>query len=530
MLLTAQHLSYALPSREVLFHDVHLTIASGQKAAIVGPNGIGKSTLLKILAGQLAPASGTVDRSAHFYYVPQHYGQYNHLTVAAAMGVAARLDALSAILSGDTRPVLFDILGDQWNLPEACRLALDEWGLSHITPEQSFAQLSGGEKTKALLAGIQVSDAPLILLDEPTNHLDAATRQQLYTLLTGTRRALLVVSHDRQLLEYCNLIHELQADGLKTYGGNYTFYEEMKATETAAIQQRIAHDEKTLKAARLQQQQAMQRQQRHNAHAHKKGQQGGLPKILLNGRRNKAEGTTAHLKQVHTEKVSGLQDKLQQSSATEQVSRLMKGHFGATPLHQGKIMVNAEGINYAYPGARPLWPEPLDFTITSGLRVAISGNNGSGKSTLLRMIMQQLTPTEGSLYVAPATTLLLDQDYSIVHRNRTVLEQAAAFNETKLEDHMLKTVLVRFLFEKDSWDKPCAGLSGGETLRLALCCMTLQHQAPDIIILDEPANNLDLDNIHMLTQICRDYQGTLITVSHDQTFLEEIGINTEIVL
>lgn len=530
MLIIAQNISYTLPSRQVLFQHIHFTLNKGDKAAIVGNNGTGKSTLLKILAGQLSATTGTISKSNTLYYVPQHFGQYNALTVAQALGVDHKMAALTAILSGDTSEHYFGILEDDWDIAERCEQALQQWELAHISLEQPFARLSGGEKTKLFLAGISIFQPAVILLDEPTNHLDAYTRRRLYEWVATTNSTLLVVSHDRQLLQLCEPIWELTPAGIHAYGGNYAFYEQQKAQEAVALQQRITHDEKALKEARKKQQQVMERKQREQSQAQKRSANGGIPKILLNGRKNQSANTMAKLKDVHMEKVSDLKSQLDQSSAAEQVSRLMKGHFEDAALHNGKILVKATGVNFAYPGATPMWPEPLNFVINSGSRLAITGSNGSGKSTLIKLIMGKLTPTEGELYTAPAHRLLLDQDYSLVDRHKTVLEQVSAFNEALMEDHQLKTALVRFLFDKDSWDKPCAALSGGETLRLALCCLTLQNKAPDMIILDEPANNLDLANIKMLTQIFSDYRGTLIVVSHDTDFLQEVRVTDFLLL
>lgn len=524
MLLTAQHLHFQLPPNRVLFDDLHFILDKNEHAAITGDNGAGKSTLLKILAGQLAPQSGTIVRSAPLYYVPQHFGQFNDRTVAQVLGIDAKIHALQAILAGDTQEAHFDALGDDWDIMERCEQLFARWDITHIPLTAPFSQLSGGEKTRAFLAGSDLTAPAAILLDEPTNHLDKTARSQLYEWVARSSKSLLVVSHDRQLLELCNPIWELSNARLQVYGGNYAFYEKKKAEETAALQQQIAHAEKSLKEARAAQQQAAERQQRENARGQKSRAEGNIPKILMNGRRDQAAKTTARTQEVHAEKVAGLQATLDAASANDQVARIMKGHFATPPGHKGKILVQAEALNYAWADGAPLWPQPLDFIIKSGDRLAISGNNGSGKSTLIKLITGQLPPQQGRLYVAPFGSLVLDQDYSSIDRSKTVRQQAAANNDIKVDEGKLNTMLVRFLFGPDDWDKPCSALSGGETLRLALCCMTLRSQSPDMIILDEPTNNLDLTNIQMLTQIFAAYQGTLVVVSHDARFLKETGV------
>lgn len=543
MLISAQHISYQLPSREILFQNVHFTLQKGDKAAIAGNNGVGKSTLLKIIAGRETPASGTVQIHHAYYYVPQHFGHFNTLTLAQACGVAEKRSALDAILAGSTDPHDYDVLGDDWDIAARTEAAFAKWDLGYLQPDQLLSTLSGGEKTRVFLAGIDIFEPTVVLLDEPTNHLDAKAREQLYEWITTTSASLLVVSHDQQLLRLCKPIWELHRDGIRAYGGNYDFYAAQKATETAALQQKVAHQEKTLKEAKKQQQEAMERKQHADAQAKKHLKNAGLPKILQNTRKNNAEVSTAKLKEVHTEKVAELQAGWQELAAMTQVQRMMKGYFEQSTLHKGKVLLEANRVNFGWGAASEgltensghgtpeearatsfLWKTSLSFTIRSGDRLAITGRNGSGKSTLLQLLLGQLTPATGTLYRAPQRGLLLDQDYTLVDRNKTVLQQALSYNDSALEVAMVKTILVNFLFGPDSWDKSCAVLSGGEMLRLSLCSMSLQNKTPDIIFLDEPTNNLDLQNIRMLTQIFQSYPGTLVLISHDAAFTAEVGV------
>ncbi|WP_142687246.1 ABC-F family ATP-binding cassette domain-containing protein [Chitinophaga polysaccharea] len=552
MLISVQQLSYQLPSGQDLFRDISFTLHKGYKAAIAGHNGAGKSTLLKIIAGLEKPSSGTVRITEPCYYVPQHFGHFNTLTVAQAAGTAQKLDALELILQGDTRPHLYDILGDDWDIAVRSEAAFEKWGLRALQPDQPLSSLSGGEKTRLFLAGTDIFEPSIVLLDEPTNHLDHHAREQLYEWMAGTSCSLLIVSHDRQLLRLCEPIWELQANGIKTYGGNYDFYAEQKSIETDALQQRVAHQEKALKEAKKQRQEAMERKQHADAQARKNAKNGGIPKILLNGRKNNAEVSTAKLKQVHNEKVEELRAGWQELSAMTQIQRMMKGYFEQSSLHTGKVLVQATGINFGWTTQSPdatapdpaatgepaqftspgnmLWQTPLTFTIRSGQRIAITGPNGSGKSTLLQLILGQLQPATGEMHTAISRSLLLDQDYTLIDREKTVLQQALSYNNNRLEISMVKTVLVNFLFGPDNWDKSCAVLSGGEMLRLALCSMTLQDKAPDVILLDEPTNNLDLQNINILTQIFREYKGTLLVISHDAGFIAEVGVDDVLVL
>lgn len=530
MLISAQHINYHTPNREPLFNDISFTLRKGEKAAIVGHNGAGKTTLLKIIAGLEKSYDGSLQVTGSLYYVPQHYGHFDRQTVAAALGIAPLLEALQAVENGALDQHYYDLLEHNWDIAARCEEAFAKWGIAGVMLHQPMEQLSGGMKTRLFLSGIDIFKPDVVLLDEPTNHLDVQARTQLYNWMEVTNCTLLLTSHDRQLLRLCNPIWELKADGIKVYGGNYDLYAEQKDTETAALSNKLAHHEKALKEARLKQQQTLERKQHTDAQARKNTRHSSEPKGLLNARRNSAEGTTGKLKQVHSAKVTELRASLQETAAMAQVQRIMKGYFGNPALPAGKVLIQATAVNHTFNGHMPLWQQPVTATIRSGDRLAIAGDNGSGKTTLLNLLQGKIQPAEGNIQATSFITLLLDQDYSLVDRQRTVLEQALAFNETRLEPAMVHTLLANFLFTPASWDKPCAVLSGGEMLRLALCCMVLQHKTPDIIYLDEPVNNLDLANIRMLAKIFAEYRGTLVIISHDKGFLEEVGITEELKL
>lgn len=530
MLINAQHISYHTPNRRLLFNDISFSLQKGEKAAIVGNNGVGKTTLLKIIAGHDKGFTGDLRITGALHYVPQHYGHFNHLSVAAALGIAPLLAALQAVENGATDQHYYDLLEQHWDIVARCEEAFARWGITGIALDQPLEQLSGGMKTRLFLSGIDIFGPAIVLLDEPTNHLDAKARTQLYEWMENTSSTLLLTSHDRQLLRLCDPIWELQSSGIRAYGGNYDFYAAQKEIEITAREQTLAHHEKAWKEAKLKQQEVLERKQHADAQARRKGLQSGLPKAVINARRTAAEGSTAKLKHVRNDKVSELRASMQETAAMAQVQRIMKGYFDRSALPHGKVLIQANDINYGYENTSPLWAQPLTFTIRSGDRLAISGSNGSGKTTLFHLLRRHVSPSQGSMQITPCTTLLLDQDYSLIDRSRTVLEQALTFNEVPLEPAMVHTLLANFLFMPDSWDKSCSVLSGGEILRLTLCCMVLQNRTPDIIFLDEPVNNLDLSNIKMLARIFAEYKGTLIIISHDKGFLEEAGIKEELAL
>lgn len=526
MQIIAENITYTIPSGRTLFHNLSFSIFEAEKSALVGDNGSGKSTLLKILNGCLQPDSGSVkycDKRS-LWFIPQHFGQYNDATLARMLRVKDKIDALNQIEQGSVDPRQFEILSDDWSIRERIEAALEQWGLTGLSPSSSFNTLSGGEKTRAFLAGINIHHPNLVLMDEPTNHLDRSGRKCLYSLIEKSTIGFLIVSHDRELLNFCQPVYELSSLGIKRYGGNYDFYELQKQIKAEALDQRIGHTKKALSDARHKQRKTIERKKKRNARAAKKATSKNLPRIMLNTARNRAEDSTSRLNEVREQKIAEKKQKMAELKRQQRDLKQIRFTINRSPLHDGKVLFEANRVNFIWPGGLPLWSEPLRFKILSGERIHLTGNNGSGKSTLIRMLNGELKPASGNLTIQSEHRFLLDQEYMLIDRTKTVLEQAVQSNEVKKPDHELKTLLHRYLFEEKMWDQPCRSLSGGEMMRLSLCCLALQTGQPDTIILDEPSNNLDLQNIKLLTEAISSYLGTLIVASHDSRFTEGVRI------
>jgi ATPase subunit of ABC transporter with duplicated ATPase domains len=528
-MLILQNISYTHSNKELLFSNISLVLNRHNKAALIGNNGAGKSTLLQIIAGKLSYNSGSPKADTPPYYVPQIYGQYNHLTIAQALGINDKLNAFKQILEGTVTEENLALLNDDWTIEERCAAALQYWQLDGLDMNQKMETLSGGQKTKVFLAGISIHQPELVLLDEPSNHLDAEARKLLYDFIKTTPATLLIVSHDRKLLNLIDTIYELSKRGITTYGGNYDFYTEQKLIESNALNADLQSKEKALKKAKEKERETLERQQKLDARGKQKQEKSGVARIMMNTLKNNAEKSTSKLKGIHTEKISGITQELQElRTALPDIDKMKFGLDNST-LHKGKILVTATAINYAY-NDQLLWRDNLNFQILSGGRIALKGSNGSGKTTLIKMILGILEPTTGSLYRAESKAVYIDQDYSMINNGLTVYGQAQTCNTAALQEHDIKIRLNRFLFIRNDWDKPCNALSGGERMRLMLCCLTINNEAPDIIILDEPTNNLDIQNIEILTAAINEYKGTLIVVSHDEQFLKETAIEKLIVL
>lgn len=306
---------YSHTDKELLFQNISFRVPDGSKVALIGNNGSGKSTLLRMIAGDLQPVSGEIIVSEKPYYIPQHMGQFDSWTVAEALQVERKIEALHAILGGSVDVESFTILGDDWDIEERSRSALEYWGLLNVKLDQKMSSLSGGEKTKVFLAGIQVHSPGVILLDEPTNHLDRGSREKLYDLICRGSATVLVVSHDRVLLNLLSTMLELERKGIVLYGGNYDFYKEQKEIHLNALREQVEEKQKELRLAKKIAKDAAERQQKREVRGEKQSLKKGIPRIMMNTLKNKAEKCTSHLRDVHEGKIDAISTTLSESRA-----------------------------------------------------------------------------------------------------------------------------------------------------------------------------------------------------------------------
>lgn len=563
--------SFHYANQQPLFESVNLSVATGRKVSVIGNNGTGKSTLLRLIAGELTPSSGSIRCASTPYYIPQQIG-ITGISVSQALNVSDKIEALQAIYEGSEKYEYYDILADDWDIESRCRTALDDWGLPKVELNTPIDSLSGGEKTKLFLAGMSIHRPSIILLDEPTNHLDYKSRRKLYEFISHSGATVMVVSHEVTLLNLLEDTYELSPKGVKRYGGNYDFYKVQKEIEEQALNQQINAEETALRLARKKAKEVNERQEKRSRQGEKNKDQ--VPRIMKKTLKDSRENTEAKLKDKHTAIIEQNRQRLADLRQKQNAACELKLDFENTLLHNGKVLISAHRINFRYDtgvlfqensldiesrnekhshskedndntaignitnqceeriqskedGVTTkafLWKNPLDMEIRSGERIHLKGDNGSGKTTLLKLFIGELLPSTGEIIKADFSFVYLDQEYSKVKTSRTLLELAQTYNHRSLPDHELKLRLHRALFPKEMWDKPCHVLSGGERMRLYLCCLMISNQIPDVFILDEPTNNLDLLSLQILTSTIKNYRGTVLIVSHDQQFVEEIGI------
>jgi len=557
-LLLADQVGFTFPDGRVLFHDLTLPLGPG-RTALVGANGIGKSTLLHILVGQTEPTSGRVVRRGRLAFLPQHSpgllqpGGLQPLdsrqaigetstsggvgapdggaTVAEALGITDALDALSRIEAGRVDPADFDMVEGRWDIRERARASLARFGLGHLSLDRPTDSLSGGEATRVALCGLLLDAPDLLVLDEPTNHLDARSRSALYHWVEEWGGGLLVVSHDRALLNRMDRIVELSGLGLRVYGGSVKAYQEQREVEVAAAEGELEHARKELrKATRLVRQQK-ERQERRTARADRGRLTSNMPKVLLGARKESGEGTARRLGEAGERQIARHRERLEAARARVEIRDALDLELVSTGLHATRRILDVNGVSYTPPGApAPLFRE-LTFSVRGPQRWAIRGPNGSGKSTLLRLLVGELEPGEGKVErgVEPADVAWLDQRASVLDPDATVLECFRSANPV-MEPAACRHALARYLFPGDTLHARVRTLSGGERIRAGLACTVGGARPPLLLVLDEPTNHLDLDSLAAVEDVLRRYDGALVVVSHDDTFLEAIGVEGEVEL
>lgn len=448
MSITVNNLSYTHPDREVLFSGITFSVLSNGRTSLTGNNGTGKSTILKIIAGALPKTGGDISLTGSLCYVPQHSGQYNDITVAEALGIAEKISALDSILAGAGTEEDYNILNEDWDIEDRIAAAFRDWDLKEITVSEKMKNLSGGEKTKIFLAGISLLRPDIIVMDEPTNYLDRKTRKKLYRTIEDSHATILVVSHDRELLNLMDVTLKLTHQGINRYGGNYDFYKTIKDSERQALMDSIAEKEKSLRAARRTASEVLERKLKRDSRGDRKQRQEGVPRIMLKTIKDGAEKSCGNLRDNHTERIETAASEARELRSKLPPSHEMKIKLERSDIHKGKLLVFAKDINISYESEKPLWKNPLSVKIFSGDRIHISGDNGSGKSTLLRIITGELEPQCGTVERGTSSFIYVDQEYSFIDSSCTVIGQLEKFNTGDRPDHIVKTELHRFLFSE----------------------------------------------------------------------------------
>ncbi len=516
--VTLAHLSFSWPDGTPVFHDLSGTFGVG-RTGLIGSNGTGKTTLLRVIAGHLSPTSGSVTTLGRVGYLPQHVTLRVDASVADLLGIKKRLDALRAIESGDVDPAHFDTLDDDWDVETRSLATLDQLGLPTINVDRPVGTLSGGEAVLIALAGLQLAGDDVVLLDEPTNNLDRKFRHLLYNAISSWRGSLLVVSHDVALLNLLDATAELRDGGLAVFGGPYDAYQEHLEAEQAAAEQALRSAEQQLKNEQRQRIEAQTKLARRRRYAQTDFDNKRKPKIIMNNRKQEAQVSAGKLRG----QLDASVESAQQAVATQEQRIRRDSRISITlpdpDVPKGRKLAEFRDIR------------GRSFIVQGPERVALTGRNGIGKTRLLETLVHFAIPRDSSTSVQALTDRIgyLPQRLDHLDDDATLLDtvRAAAHD---VPDGELRSGLARFLFRGDVIQRRVADLSGGERFRISLASLLLADPPNQLLVLDEPTNNLDLQSVNELVDALAAYHGGLIVVSHDDVFLGRLGIDTWIAM
>jgi ATPase subunit of ABC transporter with duplicated ATPase domains len=512
--IVVDDLSFAWPDGEVVFSGLSFIIGPG-RTGLIGVNGSGKSTLLRLVAGELSLAGGSVRVEGSLGYLRQDLTPEAGLPVDEVLGIAGARRALAAIERGEATEERFAAVGDDWDVEERARATLDRLGLAHVDLDRRVGEVSGGEAVLLGLAAQFLRRPDVLLLDEPTNNLDLDARRRLYDAVASWPGVMVIVSHDRALLELVDQVAELRDGTLAWYGGNLTAYERAVAAEQEAAQRLVRTAASDVQRQQRELREARIKLDRRRRYGQKMWDTKREPKIIMGARKRQAQVAAGKHRGLHTERLEQARERLAEAEAAVHDDDEIRVDLPGTAVPAGRTVLTVRD-------ARLRGGTRVDLEVRGPERIALLGANGAGKTTLLETVVGSLDPLAGTV-TAAVPLRYLPQRLDVLDEQASVAANVARF-APGASDNAIRARLARFLFRGDRADQPAGTLSGGERFRATLAALLLAEPPPQLLLLDEPTNNLDMASSRQLAQALAAYRGALIVASHDLPFLRGIGI------
>ena len=522
--------SFSWPDGGDVLHSLDVTFPAG-RTGLIGDNGSGKSTLLRLIAGTLTPTAGHISVRGEVRDLPQQLTARTDRTIADLLGVAPMLAALARIERGSTEVTDFETVGDDWDIVERSEAALAALGLDEPgILQRPVGTVSGGQATLAGIAGLLLRPPDVTLLDEPTNNLDRDARRQLYRALGRWPGVLIVVSHDRALLEHVDSIAELSAvvphvrpSAIRCYGGGWTQFREQVAAEQDSARRAVRDADAAVHREERQLQDTRVKLDRRTRTANKAEREKRVPKIVAHGRRMQAQVSAGRLRIEMEGKVEQARSTLVDAETIAREPDVIRVDLPQTVVPAGRTVLRIRGA------AERVGPEgsgsstgSVDLLVRGPERIALIGPNGSGKTTLLRAVLGAAAGADQLLGIQVSVPVGSLAQRIELPDERSVLDWMRSRNAA-LNPQQVRAAMARFLIGKTKIDQQLGSLSGGERFRVALAGVLLADPAPQLLLLDEPTNNLDLASSAALAQALQGYRGAVLVASHDEDFLGEIG-------
>lgn len=524
--VVVDHLSFSWADGTPVLADLSCTVPVG-RTGLIGDNGTGKTTLLRLVAGELTPSGGTVRVTGDIALLPQDVATRRGSTVSDLLGISAVRRALRAVEAGSVDPDDYQTIGDDWDIEPRAVAQLAALGLpaDESILDRPVADLSGGEATLAGLAGVRLAGADVTLLDEPTNNLDADSRARLHDQLDQWPGSVLVVSHDRELLEHVDTIIELDPTipgGARNFTGTLSGYQEIRRAEQQTADQKLREADAEVRRIKRQ----VVADQQHRAQRDRAGRRdaatSGMGKGAEHFFANRAEKNAAATGRARSEQ-----------AADAATARDLADDAARRP---DRIRVDLPSTRLA-PDRQVLALRVAERTLRMDgpERIRVEGPNGVGKSTLIRIALgaadPQLKHRAAALFAEPVTSLWAPQVPVGLIGQRDDLDAFATPLEAVRDAcpastaNQARALLARVLVGATMVDRPVSALSGGERFRVALARMLFAEPTPQLLVLDEPTNNLDMASTDHLVEALADYQGALMIVSHDASLSEQLGVD-----